>query len=94
LLKNRSGIQTFFSTTTYAAIPYLGVLNRVLCTRLHPHRLRHYRAWVFFSLIAEKSKPPALRVVGDTEYNYGKRCILLGLKITLDSKRFAYALEN
>jgi hypothetical protein len=23
-------------------------LNRVLCTRLHPHRLRHWRAFVFF----------------------------------------------
>jgi hypothetical protein len=34
--------------------------------RLNPHRLRPCRAFVFFPPMAEKSKPPAMRVVGDS----------------------------
>jgi hypothetical protein len=56
LSKKRSGIQTFFSTTPYAAIPSLGVFKPGA-----------------FPLMAEKSKPPALRVVGDPEHYYEKR---------------------
>jgi len=67
VVKKRFDIKTFFSTTTYAAIPSLGVFNRVLCTRLHPHRLRHNRAFGF-SADGGKSTPPALRVVGDSEH--------------------------
>ncbi len=48
-------------------------LNRVLCTRLHPHRLRHCRAFVFFRHRQKKNMPPAPRVVGDSEHYYGKR---------------------
>jgi hypothetical protein len=33
-----------------------------------------------FPPMAEKSKPPALRVVGDPEHYYGKRYKILGLK--------------
>jgi hypothetical protein len=39
--------------------------NRVLCTRLQPQRLKHWRAYVF-SAYGRKSKPPALRVVVDS----------------------------
>jgi len=73
LLKKRSGIQTFFSTTTYAEIPQLGVFKP---GAVHPGTPAPAKAlpclWIF-PAIAEKSKPPALRVVGDPEYYYGKR---------------------
>ena len=32
--------------------------NRVLCTRLHPHRLRHCRAFVFFGLWGKNTSHP------------------------------------
>jgi hypothetical protein len=53
VVKKRSGIQTFFSTTVQPFMPHFRFwvfLNRVLCTRLHPHRLRHCRAFVFSRL--------------------------------------------
>jgi hypothetical protein len=55
--KKRSGIQTFFSTTTYAALPSLGVFKP---GALHP-------------VTPAPIKAPALRVVGDAEHYYGKR---------------------
>jgi len=73
LSQKRSGIQTFFSTTTYAEIPQLGVFKP---GAVHPGTPAPAKAlpclWIF-PAIAEKSKPPALRVVGDPEYYYGKR---------------------
>jgi hypothetical protein len=58
LSKKRSGIQTFFSTTPYAAIPSLGVFK--------PAPIKALPCLCIFPPMAEKSKPPALRVVGDS----------------------------
>jgi hypothetical protein len=70
--KKRSGGQTFFSATTYTAIPSLGVFKP---GALHPVTSAPIKALpclCFFPPIAEKSKPPALRVIGDTKHYYGK----------------------
>jgi hypothetical protein len=48
--KNVPVFKRFFSTTPYAAIPSLGVFKPGAVharPRLHPHRLRHCRAFVF-----------------------------------------------
>jgi hypothetical protein len=79
--KKRCDVQTFFSTTPYAAIPLLGVfkpgaLHKL--ARIHGYTvlLAPVKAllclWIF-PPTAEKSKPPALRVVGDPEHYYGER---------------------
>jgi hypothetical protein len=73
LLKKRSGIKTFFSTTTYAEIPYLGVFKPGAMHPVTPAPVKALSCLWFFPPIAEKSKPPAMRVVGDPEYYYGKR---------------------
>jgi hypothetical protein len=56
-VKKRFSIQTFFSTTTYAAIPLLGIFKP---GALHP-------------VTPAPVKAPTLRVVGDPEHYYGKR---------------------
>jgi hypothetical protein len=63
--KNVPVFKRFFSTTTYAARPYLGVFKPALIKALP--RL------CFFPPMAVKSKPPAPRVVRDSEHYYGKR---------------------
>jgi hypothetical protein len=73
LSKKRSGIHTFFSTTTYAALPYLGVFNPGALQPVTPAPIKALPCLCFFPPMAEKSKPPALRVVGDSEHYYGKR---------------------
>jgi hypothetical protein len=73
LSKKRSGIQTFFSTTTYAEIPQLGVFKPGAKHPVTPAPIKALPCLCIFSPMAEKSKPPALRVVGDPEYYYGKR---------------------
>jgi hypothetical protein len=73
LSKKRSGSETFFSTTPYAATPYLGVFKPGALHPVTPAPIKALPGLCFFPPIAEKSKPPALRVVGDSEYYYGKR---------------------
>jgi hypothetical protein len=68
----------FFSTTTYAAIPSLGFLHPVT-----PAPIKALPCLCFFPPMAEKSKPPALRVVGDLEHYYGKRYNMQFLRIEL-----------
>jgi hypothetical protein len=63
--KNVAVFKRFFSTTPYAAIPSLGVFK--------PAPIKALPCHCFFPPMAEKSKPPALRVVGDSEHYYGKR---------------------
>jgi hypothetical protein len=53
-------------------------LNRVFCTRFHGYTvlLAPIKALVFlcfFPRLAEKNKPPTLRVLGDAEHYDGKR---------------------
>ncbi|NOQ18778.1 MAG: hypothetical protein GQ571_02290 [Desulfobacterales bacterium] len=71
--KKRFDIQTFFSTTTYAAIPSLGVFKPGALHPVTPAPIKARQCLCFFPPMAEKSKPPALRVVGDSEHYYGKR---------------------
>ncbi len=71
--KKRSGIQTFFSTTTYAALPSLGVFKPGALHPVTPAPIKALPCLCFFPPLAEKNKPPALRVVGDAEHYYGKR---------------------
>jgi hypothetical protein len=73
LSKKRSGIQTFFSTTTYAAIPYLGVFNPGALHPVTPAPIKALPCLCFFPPMAEKPKPPAPRVAGGPEHYYGKR---------------------
>jgi len=73
LSKKRSGIQTFFSTTPYAAIPSLGVFKPGALHPVTPAPIKALPCLCFFPPMAEKSKPSALRVVGDSEHYYGKR---------------------
>jgi hypothetical protein len=73
LSKNRSGSETFFSTTPYAAIPYLGVFKPGALHPVTPAPIKALPCLCFSPPLAEKSKPPALRVVGDSEHYYGKR---------------------
>jgi len=73
LSKKRSGIQTFFSTTPYAAIPSLGVFKPGAKHPVTPAPIKALPCLCIFPPMAEKSKPPALRVVGDPEHYYGKR---------------------
>jgi hypothetical protein len=60
-----------FSTTTYAEIPYLGVFKPGAKHPVAPAPIKALPCLWFFPLIAGKTKPPALRVVGDSEYYYG-----------------------
>jgi hypothetical protein len=53
-------------------------LNRVLCTRIHGYTvllapIKALPCLCFFPPMAEKTKPPALRVVGDLEHYDEKR---------------------
>ena len=101
LLKKRSDIQTVFSTTTCTAIPYWVFLNRVSWTRLHPHRLRHCRAFVFFRPW-QKNPSHALCVCSVRRYmmmQSGKNLNALNLRFwhilsargnTIDSVRHTY----
>jgi hypothetical protein len=73
LSKKRSVIQTFFSTTPYAAIPSLGVSKPGAKHPVTPAPIKALPCLWIFPPMAEKSKPPALRVVGDPEHYYGKR---------------------
>jgi hypothetical protein len=62
----------------YAALPYLGVFNRALGTRIHGYTvllapIKALPCLCIFPPMARKPKPPALRVVGDSEHYYGKR---------------------
>jgi hypothetical protein len=71
--KRRCGIQPFFSKTPYAAIPLWGVFKAGALRPVTPAPIKGLPYLCFFPPMAEKSKPPALRVVGDPEHNYGKR---------------------
>jgi hypothetical protein len=62
-----------FFTTTYAEIPYLGVFKPGVLPSVTPAPIKALPCLCIFPPMAEKPKPPALRVVGDTEYYYGKR---------------------
>jgi len=73
LSKKRCGIETFFSTTPYAAIPSLGVFKPGSVHPVTPAPIKALPCLCFFPPMAEKSKPPALRVAGDSEHYYGKR---------------------
>jgi hypothetical protein len=73
LIKKRSAIRTFFSTTTYAATPSLGVFKPGAKHPVTPAPIKALPCLCIFPLMAEKSKPPALRVVGDPEHYYEKR---------------------
>jgi hypothetical protein len=73
LSKKCLGIQTFFSTTPYAALPYLGVFKPGALHPVTPAPIKALPCLCFSPPLAEKSKPPALRVVGYSEHYYGKR---------------------
>jgi hypothetical protein len=60
-------------TPVYTAIPYLGVIKPGALHPVAPAPIKALPCLCFFPPMAEKSKPPALRVVGDPEYYYGKR---------------------
>jgi len=67
-------LKRFFSTTTYAAIPYLGVFKPGAVHPVTPAPVKALPCLWIFPPMAEKSKPPALRVVADPEHYDGKRC--------------------
>jgi hypothetical protein len=73
LSKKRFVIQTFFSTTTYAAIPLLGIFKPGAKHLVTPAPVKALPCLWIFPPMAEKSKPPALRVVGGPNHYYGKR---------------------
>ncbi len=58
---------------TYAAIPSLGVFKPGAKHPVTPAPIKALPCLWIFPPMAEKSKPPTLRVVGDPEHNYGKR---------------------
>jgi hypothetical protein len=60
------------SRITYAAIPHLGVFKPGAWHPV-PAPIKALSCLCFFPPMAEKPKPPALRVVGDSEYVYEKR---------------------
>jgi hypothetical protein len=66
-------LKRFFSTTTYAANPQLGVFKPSALHPVTPAPIKALPCLCFFPPMAEKSKPSALRVVGDSEYYYEKR---------------------
>jgi len=78
LSKKRCGIQTFFSTTTYAAIPSLGVFKPGAKHPVTPAPIKALPCLCFFPPMAEKPKPPAPRVAGGPEHYYGKRYKITG----------------
>jgi hypothetical protein len=92
LSKKRCGIETFFSTTPYAALPYLGVFKPGALHPVTPAPIKALQCLCFFPPMAEKPKPPAPRVVGGPEHYYGKRykthCLAGVVKLVdaLDSK--------
>ncbi len=62
-----------FLTTTYAAIPSLGVFKPGAKHPVTPAPIKALPCLCIFPPMAEKSKPAALRVVGDPEHYYEKR---------------------
>jgi len=73
LPKKRCGIQTFFSTISYAALPYLGVFKPGALHPVTPAPIKALPCLYFFPPLAVKSKQPAPGVVGGSEHYYGKR---------------------
>jgi hypothetical protein len=71
--KNVPVFKRFFSTTTYAAIPSLGVFKPGAKHPGTPAPIKALPCLCIFPPMAEKSKPPALRVVGDPDHYYEKR---------------------
>ena len=65
--------KTVYFATTYAAPPYLGVFKPGALHPVTPTPVKALPCLWFFPPMAAKSKPPALRVVGDPEHYYGKR---------------------
>jgi len=66
-------LQPYNRATVYTAIPQLGVFKPGALHPVTPAPIKALPCLCFFQPIAEKSKPPALRVVGDSEHYYEKR---------------------
>jgi len=71
--KNVAVFKRFFSTTPYAAIPLLGVFKPGALNPVTPAPVKALPCLCIFPPMAEKSKPPALRVVGVPKHYDGKR---------------------
>jgi hypothetical protein len=76
LSKKRSGIETFFSTTVQPFMQNFRIWVFFKPGAEHPVTPTPVKALpclYIFPPMAAKSKPPALRVVGDPEHYYRKR---------------------
>jgi len=71
--KNVVVFKHFFSTITYAAILLLGVFKPGALNPVTPAPIKALPCLCISPPMAEKSTPPALRVVGVPEHYYGKR---------------------
>ncbi len=71
--KNVQVLKRFFSTTTYAAIPSLGVFKPGALHPVTPAPIKALPCLCFFPPMAEKFKPPALRVVVDSKKEFDNR---------------------
>jgi len=79
-----SNVFFYNRTFIYAALPNLGVFKPGALHPVTPTSVKALPCLWIFPPMAAKSKPPALRVVGEPEHYYGKRYKILERELSDD----------